>query len=447
MTRGSGRPVGGRAAATVRIEVPGAVRELVAKLEEAGFETWTVGGGVRDAVWGRRRAPEDWDLATRATPGEVRGIFRRTVPLGERHGTIGVFGTDNRLYEVTTFRRDISTDGRRAVVAFASSIDEDLARRDFTVNAMAWHPLRKALVDPHGGREDLARGILRAVGDARLRFTEDRLRVLRGLRFAGSLGLEIEARSWAALVEAVAGLGLLSAERVREEIVKVLGGPRPSRALGLYLTAGVVEKLLPELEGGIGDAALVTTDALEGREPELPRLAALLLHGMGPAPDPDRAAALLRRLRFSKAEVRRVCAVVESGLAPPTGLRDDLARRRWMAAAVRSSPTALSDAFRVWRAHSQAVAAQRRRGVQPAIAAIQRDLDAGIPMRTEELDISGTVLLAHGWQPGPALGAALARLLELVWIDPSLNTRSALLEMADGLDPDTLPAASTGERG
>ena len=116
MTQGSGRPVGGRAAPTVHIEVPGAVRELVAKLEEAGFETWAVGGGVRDAVWGKRRAPEDWDLATRATPDEVRGLFRRTVPLGERHGTIGVFGTDNRLYEVTTFRRDVSTDGRRAVV-------------------------------------------------------------------------------------------------------------------------------------------------------------------------------------------------------------------------------------------------------------------------------------------------------------------------------------------
>ena len=446
MTQDSGRLVDGRAAAIVHIEVPGAVRELVAELEEAGFETWTVGGGVRDAVWGKRRAPEDWDLATLATPGEVRGTFRRTVPLGERHGTIGVFGTDNRLYEVTTFRRDVTTDGRRAVVAFASSIDEDLARRDFTVNAMAWHPLRSVLLDPHGGREDLARGILRAVGDARLRFTEDYLRVLRGLRFAGTLGLEIEAKTWTALVESVAGLGILSAERVREEIVKVLGGLRPSRALGLYLRAGVVEKLLPELEGGIGDAALVTADQLMGRDPELPRLAALLLHGMGPAPDPDRVAALLGRLRFSNAEVRRVGALVESGLAPPAGLRDDLVRRRWMAAAVHSSPTALSDAFRVWRADSQAVAAEGHREVQLAIAAIQRDLEVGVPMAVAELALDGADLLSRGWQPGPAVGAALRSLLVSVWRDPSLNTRAALLELADALDPDALLADSTGER-
>ena len=442
MTRGSGRPAGGRGAASVQIDVPGAVRELVAKLEAAGFETWTVGGGVRDAVWGRRRAPEDWDLATRATPREMRRIFRRTAPLGERHGTVGVFGGDDRLYEVTTFRRDVSTDGRRAVVAFAGSIHEDLARRDFTVNAMAWHPLRKVLVDPHGGREDLARGILRAVGDARLRFAEDYLRVLRGLRFAGILGLEVEAKTWAALVDAVAGLGSLSPERVREELMKVLAAPRPSSTLRVYRRACVVGKLLPELRDGVGEAALAAVDALGGREPALLRLAALLLFGMAPDPDPGQAGALTRRLRFSNAEARRVGAAVGAGLEPPAGLtRDDVARRRWMATTARSSPTALPDAFRLWRAHSQAASPAGRREVERAIEAIRRDLEAGVPTGVAELAVDGADLLSRGWRPGPAVGAALRSLLVSAWRDPSLNTRAALLELADALDPDAPPAA------
>src|SRR5690606_15815195 len=176
---------------------PAAVREIARRLEDAGYETWAVGGAVRNAVLGL--PPGDWDLATRARPPEVRRLFRRTVPIGIEHGTVGVLGRDRVLYEVTTFRRDVETTGRHAVVEFADSVIEDLARRDFTCNALAWHPLRGELLDPFSGLEDLRAGWLRTVGAPDERFAEDYLRVLRALRFAGRLRTAIEPRTWDAL--------------------------------------------------------------------------------------------------------------------------------------------------------------------------------------------------------------------------------------------------------
>jgi tRNA nucleotidyltransferase (CCA-adding enzyme) len=145
-----------------RIEPPAAVADLTAVLERAGFETWCVGGAVRDALLGH--AHLDWDLATRATPNEVRKVFRRTVPVGVEFGTVGVFDRDGRMHEVTTFRRDVRTDGRHAEVEFGASLNDDLARRDFTINAIAYSPSLQELRDPFGGRDDLQRGLIRCVG-------------------------------------------------------------------------------------------------------------------------------------------------------------------------------------------------------------------------------------------------------------------------------------------
>jgi len=144
---------------------PREVVEIAERLEQAGYETWCVGGAVRDALLGHPHL--DWDLATSATPAQVRDLFgaRRTIPVGAEFGTVGVLDRAGRLHEVTTFRRDVRTDGRHAEVEFGVSLDEDLARRDFTINAIAFHPLRRELRDPLGGREDLERGVVRAVGD------------------------------------------------------------------------------------------------------------------------------------------------------------------------------------------------------------------------------------------------------------------------------------------
>ncbi|MBW3572347.1 MAG: CCA tRNA nucleotidyltransferase, partial [Gemmatimonadetes bacterium] len=199
---------------------PPEVPSIARTLRDAGFDTWAVGGAVRDALAGGR--PGDWDLTTAARPGDVRRLFRRTVPVGIAHGTVGVLGRDGHLYEVTTFRRDVETDGRHARVIFADTVDDDLQRRDFTINAVAWHPLTHELRDPHGGVPDLREGILRTVGDPAERFREDRLRVLRALRFAGRFGLRIDGATWGAAREAAPELVHLSAERVREELLKVL---------------------------------------------------------------------------------------------------------------------------------------------------------------------------------------------------------------------------------
>ncbi|HSH75893.1 MAG TPA: CCA tRNA nucleotidyltransferase, partial [Longimicrobiales bacterium] len=320
---------------TSRPSAPPAVRWIARTLEKAGHETWAVGGAVRDVLLGRPSG--DWDLATSAHPKDVRRIFRRTVPLGLEHGTVGVLARDGTMYEVTTFRRDVETDGRHAVVAFAHTIGEDLARRDFTFNAVAWHPLREELRDPFGGLADLEARVLRTVGAPEERFREDYLRILRALRFAGLFGLEIEAATWSALSALVGHLRGLSAERVRDELLKVLDADSaPARALDLYARSGALAVLYPELEAlrssaeGSGTAAAWTlsTETAAELPPGRPllRLSALVRE----LPRAD-VAALLIRLRLSKAQVDETAR--RAGAAPlPAPGEGDWALRRWLSA-------------------------------------------------------------------------------------------------------------------
>ena len=180
--------------------IPEEVLEIARVLEAAGYEAWCVGGALRDALLDHPHS--DYDFATSATPEQVQALFRRTASVGAKYGTVGVIDRHRVLHEVTTFRRDVTTDGRHAVVAYGVSLEDDLARRDFTINAIAYHPLRHEWRDPFGGRVDLARGVLRAVGAPAERFREDYLRILRGIRFAARFGFEIESATWAAAVEA-----------------------------------------------------------------------------------------------------------------------------------------------------------------------------------------------------------------------------------------------------
>ena len=185
----------------VQLSPPPAVHWITKTLQKAGYNTWAVGGAVRDILSGYSAG--DWDLTTQARPKEIQGLFKRTVPIGIEHGTVGVLASDGTLFEVTTFRKDIETDGRHATVTFADTIEEDLARRDFTINALAWHPLEQRLLDPFGGLHDLEVGILRTVGTPEKRFAEDYLRILRALRFAGRFYLTIEVSSWRALCKGI----------------------------------------------------------------------------------------------------------------------------------------------------------------------------------------------------------------------------------------------------
>ena len=235
-----------------RLNPPDAVRAIVARLERDGFETWCVGGAVRDALLGH--AHLDWDLATAATPTQVMRTFKRTVPVGVEFGTVGVLDRDNVMHEVTTFRRDVRTDGRHAVVEFGASLEEDLARRDFTINAIAYHPRTEEVRDPHEGRLDLQRGVVRAVGAADARMREDRLRALRAIRFAARFAFHIEPETWTAIVASAPYLTRLSPERVKQELQKTMEQvERPSVALEWWRVAGALRELVPAIADSPSD--------------------------------------------------------------------------------------------------------------------------------------------------------------------------------------------------
>jgi tRNA nucleotidyltransferase (CCA-adding enzyme) len=404
------------------------------ELEAAGFEAWGVGGAIRDAILGHDRA--DWDLATDATPDRVRSLFRRTVPLGVEHGTVGVIAPDGEMYEVTTFRRDAETDWRHAVVAFAESVDEDLARRDFTINALAWRPASGELRDPWSGREDLEGRILRAVGDPASRFSEDYLRVLRGLRFAGRLALALEPRTRAALEGAVPGLPRLSAERVREELMKTLSGPGAGATLQLYVETGALAPWVPELADVAArdprwQETVGAVDAIGSHRPLL-RLVRLLLalprtegdeaSGEGGV---DKVERILRRLKFSNAELRQVRHLWEEYL-PLVHPADSSARvREWLAEVGRESAR---DLFRLHFAAARARGAEEsKRLLAHAWRRVHDELIAGAPIGLSDLAVNGDDLLALGLPRGPLVGIMLEELLAQVLEDPARNERETLL--------------------
>jgi tRNA nucleotidyltransferase (CCA-adding enzyme) len=412
---------------TETLRPPEAVGWITRRLEEAGFETWAVGGAVRDALVGEPGG--DWDLASRARPDQVQSVFRRTVPIGVEHGTVGVLADDGTLYEVTTFRKDIDTDGRRAVVEFADRLEEDLARRDFTINAVAWHPLRDEWADPYGGRDDLERARLRTVGDAAERFREDLLRVLRALRFAGRFELTIETETWNALCAAVDELDVLSPERVREELTKVLEAERPSGALALYAASGVLAKLYPELiprdstGWDVVGRTFLVIDHVSGRAPRS-RLATLLEPAMK-RESLTAVAAVMKRLRSSNADTAAVVSVVRAlHMDAPQDAGE--AARRWLAVVGRDT---LPGVARVW---CGAARLEHERWPGPGVTEVRRrvasrvrDLRSvarsGVPLVTRELAIDGNDLKEMGLPPGPEFGEILDGLLDRVLGDPELN--------------------------
>jgi len=431
----------------MQLDPPDAVLDIAKKLDAAGHDVWAVGGAVRDALLGLPAM--DWDLATSARPEQVRALFRRTVPIGIDHGTVGVLAKDGVLYEVTTFRRDVETFGRHAVVEFAQTINEDLARRDFTLNAIAWHPIHDEVRDPFGGVADLHDAVLRTVGEPADRFAEDYLRVLRGLRFAGHYVLRLDDATWRALRAAVPHLARLSAERIREELFKVLAKtPHASAALKLYQESGVLAELYPELDGLVTiDEWLPTlraVDALPTTRPLL-RMAALLhACGMPAARAKDlrggwrytgheqfgarKAREVMQRIKASNADTEYVVAMVakQSDLFPPDA--PDAGVRRWLQ---HVTPAFVNDLFRLrialWRARptDRGDADLRMRWSHA-----RRVLATKPPLSTSDLAVDGGDLKRLGLSPGPQFGEILRVLLERVTEDPSLNEKDTLLGMA-----------------
>ena len=416
---------------------PPAVLEIAERLERGGFETWCVGGAVRDALLGHPHL--DWDLATSATPADVQRLFKRTKPIGIEFGTVGVL-KGGHMFEVTTFRRDVRTDGRHAEVEFGASLDEDLSRRDFTINAIAYSPSRRAVHDPFAGRADLERGIVRAVGDPGARMREDRLRALRAIRFAARFGFEIDPATWRAIVESAPHLGRLSPERVRQELEKTMEQVAcPAGAIARWKESGALATLVPAL-AGIPATAIAALDHLPAPGParrphrSVARLAALFLHLEGKA-----AVATLRGLRFSNTDIAWIGALVDRWRllggamteALTAGEVDDATLRRWAAATGRTRLAPLLRlAAATWAARREAgepapPAPRVRSTYRRAVRIAWRD-----PIELGDLAVDGNDLSEEGIPSGPLVGKILHALLEIVIADPGANSRERLLAEA-----------------
>ena len=426
-----------------RLNPPSAVLAIAQTLIRAGHESWFVGGAVRDALLGHSNL--DWDIATSATPPEVQRLFRRTIPVGIDFGTVGVLDSDGVMHEVTTFRRDVQTDGRHAVVEFGASLDDDLARRDFTINAIAYGPETRELHDPFDGQSDLEKRLVRAVGTAGDRMREDRLRALRALRFAARFGFAIEQETWSAILESAPHLGRLSMERVQQEIEKTMAQvERPGDAFRLWRDGGAFASLAPAL-ASLSDVALATLDRLPRATSAdesirtANRLTALMLDL-----SPVQAREMLRELRFSNERVRWIGDLVERWHALEAPIRDalgdadcaDATVRRWVSAIGRTRVdaffTVLAARFAAEQGQAHAAISERVKGVwELASQMALRD-----PVETGDLAVDGGDLMKAGIKAGPQLGAALRALLEWVLDDPARNTHDQLLARARELAGD-----------
>lgn len=442
------------AARAVAANIPEPAMTVARKLGAAGHRAVFVGGGVRDALLGRA-AQAAWDLATDATPDQVQALFPGAVPTGLAHGTVTVPLEDGAV-EITTFRTEGAySDARHPdQVFYTKDLTADLLRRDLTVNAIAFDPMKGEVIDETGGLADLANGLLRAVGDARARLTEDALRALRAARLVSTHGFAIEEKTKTALRHAAPLLPRVSAERVRDELDRLLLGERPDLGLEVLREAGLLGVVLPELAACEGvtqnrfhayDVYRHALETVRAAEPR-PRVRwAALCHDLGkPASRAARddgestfyrhasvgaeiADRLLERLRFARGEREAIVGLVREHMIDYRPEWTDAAVRRFVR---RVGPENLADLF----ALSRADAAGKGTGVPDdgSIAELERRvkgvLDARAPLRVSDLAVDGEdVMRALGESQGPRVGEVLRTLLEEVIEDPSLNTRERLL--------------------
>ena len=399
---------------------PGAAA-LLDTLHAAGYAAYAVGGCVRDSLLGR--TAHDWDLCTSALPQQVMELFgaEQCIPTGLQHGTVTIkYG--GRLYETTTFRTEGSyTDGRHPdAVQFVPDVREDLARRDFTINAMAYNEA-EGLVDPFGGQKDLQNGLLRAVGEPQQRFTEDALRILRLYRFAARFGFALDAATARAARQLAPHLDCISAERIQEELAKLLAAPQP----GAYLEPAVLAVVLPELTPESLTAAKPVVDACPAGEENLPVRWAALLGVLGET-DTRR---VLKRLRCSNACIEETAVLVrevagqgvceEKASAHPGDIHLRQLLGRYGLCTVERL-CALCAALQPQNAPACALAAQRAR---------QLDAD-GVCCRVSQLAVNGRDLMAAGIPAGPALRRVLEALLDGVIRAEYPNEKPALLAAA-----------------
>lgn len=438
--------------AVLNIKLPDKVNSIITTLQKHGYEAYAVGGCVRDSILGR--IPEDWDITTSAMPEETKALFSRTFDTGIEHGTITVL-LDKEGFEVTTYRIDGKYEDNRhpREVTFTRSLREDLLRRDFTINAMAYNP-KDGLQDIFGGVKDLESGIIRCVGNAKERFSEDALRILRGIRFAAQLGFNLEEETQKGMRLLVPTLKNISAERIQAELVKILLSPRPDM-LRLAYELGITRQFLPEFDEmmetpqetphhcyNVGEHTLHAM--MHVRADKVLRLA-MLLHDAGKpayktvddngiahfkkhAPESEVITRqVLKRLKFDNETLHKVSKLV---------LYHDY-RMPLRAAAVRRAMNKIgvelfSSYIEVRRADVLAQSRHLREEKLQNIAGVEKLYleikEQNQCITLKDLAVGGKDLIEAGINPGPEVGAVLERLLDLVLENPEQNTKEELLK-------------------
>lgn len=395
----------------MHITLPTKVKQIISRLEKADFEAYAVGGCVRDSIL--LRSPEDWDITTSAKPEEVKKLFSTTIDTGLQHGTVTVV-IEKEGFEVTTFRLDGDyTDGRHPDrVAFTSSLTEDLRRRDFTINAMAYSE-KTGLIDEFDGERDLEDGIIRAVGEAKERFSEDALRMLRAIRFAGQLNFNIEEKTFDAIKELSPNISKVSVERIAKELEKLLLSGNPEYIALVYET-GIFSVIAPEVamlfeNGEISASIKALSRASFPEKKELYQIRlAIFLEGLGA----DKAAKLLKRLKLDNDTINTVKKLLELSLREVENNETDM-RRTVKEAGYKMMPLLLE--------------MRRAKGLKDNKDLYQTVIDNGYCTSISELNINGKDLMDAGIPKGALIGSTLERLLELVIEKPELNTRESLL--------------------
>lgn len=440
----------------MRIVLPEQVKYIIETLEQAGFRAYAVGGCIRDSIMGR--TPDDWDITTSAAPAQVKKLFRRTIDTGIMHGTVTVM-LDKTGYEVTTYRIDGKYEDNRhpKEVTFTKSLEEDLKRRDFTVNAMAYNE-KEGLIDLFDGIGDMERRCIRCVGNASERFSEDALRIMRAIRFSAQFGYTIEKETREAIEELAGNLKNISAERIRVELVKLLVSPNPDY-IRLAYQLGITGIILPEFDicmktpqnnphhcYNVGEHTLHTLPLVKAEK--VLRLT-MLLHDIGkihtrttdekgvdhfkkhPQESAHLAGGILRRLKFDNDTISRVCLLIKYhdwAISLPENVKIQTVRR--MIADIGEE--AFPDMFMVNRADILAQSSykqQEKLAKQERIEALYRTIrDRRDCLSLKTLAVNGSDLIGAGMKPGRELGEVLKRMLKDVLEEPDRNTKEYLLE-------------------
>ena len=435
----------------MKIEIPDNVEFIIEKLEEAGYEAYAVGGCVRDSIL--KRNPSDWDITTSAFPSQVKSIFKRTVDTGIKHGTVTVLlGKQN--YEVTAYRIDGDyIDGRHPEsVEFTANLTEDLKRRDFTINAMAYNR-KKGLVDIFGGCQDLENKIVRCVGDAKERFTEDALRVMRAVRFAAQLGFEIESDTKAAITLLAPNLAKVSGERIQVELVKLLMSDYPELFLTLYET-GITRIIMPEFDVMMATpqrnpyhcytVGMHTIKALENIKSKKILRLAILFHDMGKPythavteegtdifwnhskKSMEMAKCVLKRLKFDNETTADVIKLIQYH-----DYHFTMEKKSVRKAMSLVGERLFLDLLDVMRADTKGKSDYRKQERLDQIDEIEsmyyeiiRDKEC---FTLKQLSLNGSDLIKLGYKPGRQIGELLSEMLEYVIEYPDANNKEMLL--------------------